>query len=440
MDNKVDATSLVSQITATMHGLLSSLASPPSSLVVGFSGGVDSSFLLHALSFVSSEPSLSFPQLHAVYVNHGLSKQADYWQQHCQNFCHQRSIRFSAVSVDVPDLPRTSLEATARDARYDALLTICKNENGALVLGQHQDDQAETLLLALKRGSGPAGLAGMPASTVKEGVALLRPMLSIPRTEIESAARNSQLDWIEDESNDDSRFDRNFLRNEVVPALVHRWPEFGDAVSKSAELLQEQNALLAEVTAARYHQVLQTDGTLSVTSLTSFAESWQRAIVRYWLQQHGKPMPSRRQLGEILSMLEAREDASPFVSIASWRVRRYNHKLYLCDESLAEATPETIQTGDAVQLAWWPAGFRVSGNGSWQAMPAVNMEKLTLADNPLGKTPGKWFKEWKVPPWLRQQVPLLVRDAIPVALVLTDRVVMLDGSGGAEIFIELLSE
>ena len=437
MSLKVDATSLMLQITESLQRLLSSLTSPPTTLIVGFSGGVDSSFLLHALACSSLGSSTSLPPLHAVYIHHGLSDQADQWQLHCQEFCEQRNIRFSAVKVQVPDLPRTSLEATARDARYDALLDICKREQGALVLGQHQDDQVETLLLALKRGSGPAGLAAMPAVSTKCDVALLRPMLNVSRSSLEAAAKAFSLEWVEDESNTDLRFDRNYLRQTILPMITARWEQFGGSVSKSAELLQEQNALLDEVTKERFLSSRNADNTLSAARIQALSLPWQRAVIRYWIRLHRKPMPRRIQLEEILQTMGARVDANPVVSMSGYDIRRYNQSLFLT-ESLSRPEQQKVTPGTIIRLPWWPLAFEIDGQGDFSVVPANEIKRLQVLNNPLAKTPGKWFKEWKVPPWLRTQVPVIIDNEHPVAVVLTDKIIYLSAAQKAQYDIRLV--
>ncbi len=433
MAGEMDVSTLCSDIICTTARLLDTVTPSPRCLVVGFSGGVDSGLLLHALSSYSSLP------VHGVYIHHGLSPNADTWQNHCETFCHQRNVIFSALSVNVTVQSRTSLEASARDARYDALLRYCRQHNGALVLGQHQDDQLETLLLAVKRGSGPAGLAGMSGlhyrqvSESESPVAVLRPLLNFRREDIELAAGSLAMPRVEDESNQDNRFDRNFLRNHVLPDMHRRWPGFAKAASRSCELLQEQNALLAEVTVERLKDAETGNGGLSVPALLLQSSGWQRAIIRHWLTGRGVTLPSKAQMDEVLAMLHARDDAMPCVKAGAGVIRRYNSELLFtadsgsCTDDMMQESgdPQPVDVEQWQQVPGLPVTFKISGPGDWQRVPAVSLDKIYVSRNPTGKTARKWFKQWKIPPWERERIPVLLCNGEAAALLLTDRVVWL---------------
>ncbi|MBU2977878.1 tRNA lysidine(34) synthetase TilS [Alteromonas sp. C1M14] len=418
MTSQTDPTSLLAHIAKRLSGLLNQLDTPPATLVVGFSGGVDSTVLLHGIADNTSLP------VHAVYINHGLSKNALHWQQHCQQYCQQHNIPFHAIAVDVSDAPRRSLEAQARDARYAALTEYCERQQGALLLGQHQDDQLETMLLALKRGSGPLGLAAMSEVSFRNRIAVLRPLLTVSRTDIEQAARHHHLTWIEDESNQDTQFDRNFLRNDIIPLLTNRWPQLGAAAQRSSHLLQEHNAMLNEVVEAHFRQVAGPNQTLFVNPLMKLDARWQRAVCRYWLASNSRAMPSQAQLGEMLRSMQAKEDAQPVVQIGQYSVRRYGNALYIC-EALPEASPTDLVPGQWVQLPWWNTPLWVDGPGTWQAVPLTVLPKVYCAKRNISKASRKWLKEWQVPPWERNNVPAVLNAGEPVAVILKETIVEL---------------
>ncbi len=250
---------MTADIAHTLH--------PHRQLLVAFSGGLDSTVLLHQLVLLrEQDPSLT---LRAVHVHHGLSAHADDWVAHCRQICQQWQVPLVVHRVT---LARGGLgvEAHARAARYQAFQDTL-NAGEVLVTAQHQDDQCETLLLALKRGSGPTGLSAMAPSSAFADSRLLRPLLNETRESLRQWALAHQLSWIEDESNQDDTYDRNFLRLRVIPLLRERWPHFSEAVARSASLCAEQEQLLDEILAAELASLVAEDGSLAIAPLTSMS-------------------------------------------------------------------------------------------------------------------------------------------------------------------------
>lgn len=209
-------------------------------ILVAFSGGLDSTVLLHQLvQWRTENPGVT---LRAIHVHHGLSANADAWVTHCENVCQQWQVPLVVERVQLAQ-EGLGIEAQARQARYQAFArTLLPGE--VLVTAQHLDDQCETFLLALKRGSGPAGLSAMAEVSEFAGTRLIRPLLARTRGELAQWALAHGLRWIEDESNQDDSYDRNFLRLRVVPLLQQRWPHFAEATARSAALCAEQESLL----------------------------------------------------------------------------------------------------------------------------------------------------------------------------------------------------
>lgn len=448
----------------------------PRTLTVAYSGGVDSQVLL-ALAHQISQ---SYPQLNvnAIHVNHGLSAFADDWQQHCEQQCAQRKIPLKIANVEVKSSARQSLEAAARKVRYQAFQTLLTTD-AILLLGHHLDDQTETFLLQLKRGAGAKGLSAMAvfsgAKQNRHGIDMLRPLLGQARSAIQDYALAQQLTWVNDESNHDTRFDRNFLRQQVLPVLNQRWPGFTQSVSRSARLLSEQQTLI-EQTANEYLQLCQGDTptrhwytrsqefVLNITTLLSYSIPWQKQIVRLGLQQIAAKhlsaqdgsatqpiLPSEARLNELLQQLVyARDDADIVVTFGAWQCRRFQQQLFMLHRSDLNNQANLVTSKGksmSVPIFWQgetqlslPAGDTFwfhrlsdeintceSGCGITVSLPLpsdnaiqIVFGGLTRRFQPAGTSHSKplkqWFKLWQVPPWHRQRIPLLLLNDRVVAV------------------------
>lgn len=314
---------------------------PYRALLLAFSGGLDSTVLLDALAALRDGDGAPSLTLRAVHVHHALSRYADSWAAHCAQECRQRDVAFSVAHVVIDGTPE-GIEAAARDARYRALTAALAGDE-VLLTAQHQDDQAETLLLALKRGSGPAGLAAMAADAPYQGRRLVRPLLDFSRRELEAYAQARGLHWIEDDSNSDPRFDRNFLRLHILPPLRQRWPHFADAVARSAQLCAEQEQLLDELLADTLADVIAPDGSLRLTALTTMSEHKRAAVLRRWLASRGLRMPARAQLARLWQEVAlSRRDAVAQLLLDDWWVRRFRERLYLVPRLAPPIDPEAV--------------------------------------------------------------------------------------------------
>ncbi|MBS0387031.1 MAG: tRNA lysidine(34) synthetase TilS [Proteobacteria bacterium] len=303
---------------------------------VAYSGGADSTALLAALTGLRARHRLAVRALH---VNHRLQPAADAMARSAR--AAARRLRVPCQVIDAPVAVRRgdSPEAAARVVRYGALQARLRTGEW-LVLAQHQDDQVESLLLQLLRGAGVAGLAASPA---RSGM-LLRPLLSVPRTQLLAYLARCRLQWIEDPSNADERYARNFLRLKILPLLRERWPGLGTTLSRSAALAAEAQLLLA----ARADALLQdaVDGSaLRVTVLRRLEPAERRNVLRRWLQLHGLPMPDQRRLLEVAGpLLRARHDAHPFVRWPGALVRRQGDRLHALAE-MTDGAPAVAEPG-----------------------------------------------------------------------------------------------
>ena len=384
------------------------------SILVAFSGGLDSTVLLHQLvQWRAQHPEVA---LRAIHIHHGLSPHADSWVQHCESVCMQWQVPLVVERVHLED-DGLGIEAQARRARYQAFAqTLLPGE--VLMTAQHLDDQCETFLLALKRGSGPAGLSAMPARSDFAGTQLLRPLLGETRASLEAWAREHQLSWIEDESNQDDSYDRNFLRLRILPLLSERWPHFADATARSAMLCAEQESLLDELLSEELSDLISEDGALAIAPLEAISPARRAALLRRWLATHHAAMPSRAMLSRIWDeVAQAREDASPCVYLNGFEVRRYKGKLWwvkyspsLTDVVLHWTSPEAplILPRDAGSVSLMPTGHvRLPKPGEPVSVRFKAGGLLHIVGRNGGRKLKKIWQEYNVPPWLRDTTPLL---------------------------------
>ncbi|QYN47917.1 tRNA lysidine(34) synthetase TilS [Gilliamella sp. ESL0405] len=382
------------------------------SLLVAYSGGVDSTVLLHALTQLKQQqrPDL---QLSAIYIHHGLSQNADSWARHCQQQCQIWQVPLIIEKVRL-DPMAGNIEQQARNARYQAIYRHLKSDQ-MLCTAQHLDDQCETFLLALKRGSGPAGLSAMPVESNRH----LRPLLTISRQQIEAYANWHQLTWIEDESNQDDHYDRNFLRLKVLPLINQRWPQFSQMVARSASLCQQQEALINELLDNDFHQLLTTQGQLRLSPLINYSEYKRNAILRMWFRQQGVMMPSQKQLALIWqTVVEAKEDANPKFVLHNKQIRRYQNQLYLLP--LYDDTEHLVINWDLTSPLVLPdnigqlqSHYQHDLNCRLpQADEAVTVRfhaqgRLQIVNRQGSRAIKKIWQEHQIPPWMRTRTPLI---------------------------------
>ncbi|BCX88369.1 tRNA(Ile)-lysidine synthase [Methylomarinovum tepidoasis] len=402
----------MNELRQRLHRFLS--AHPARRYWIGYSGGLDSHVLLHLCAELRPETGLVFA---AVHVNHRLHPDADLWQAHCRTVCEHLAMPFQAAVVDARPAAGESPEEAARRARYRAF-TATLQVGEALLLAQHQDDQAETVLLQLLRGAGPAGLAGMPASAPLGAGRLLRPFLDIPRRTLQDHAQAQGLNWIDDPSNADTRYDRNFLRHRVMPLLRRRWPACARTLARSARHCGETVALLEKETNLALETLVAADGSLDFASLTTRPEPQRRGLLRAWLKRQGARPPSTVYLDRILS--ECRQAAGDRIPCIRWRggeVRRWRGRLYF----LSAPPPPAIDwhspwdgraalllpDGSCLEAAPAPRGIPLA---LWQERPITVRYRRggeILRQHSHRRPLKKFLQEQGVPPWRRQRLPLV---------------------------------
>ena len=321
-------------------------------LCIAFSGGLDSTVLLHSFARLAAGSGDGY-KVRAVHIDHGLHSDSALWRDHCEREAAALNLEFTSLRVAVTGIDELGLEAAARAARYNAFANELR-PGEYLLVGQHADDQLETLLLALMRGAGVLGLSGMQIYEPFAAGALLRPLWDFTRAELEQWARAEGLTWLTDPSNDNLALDRNFVRHRIVAALRERWPAAAQTALRSTQHLQEAWRALDQLAA------LDADGTIveecvDVARLAALNPERRRNLLRYWIRRRGARPPSTRKLAAIEhDMLAASADRVPCVAWDGWEIRRHRGWLY-CERHLPPLDSEQVIAWSSDQPLSLPA-------------------------------------------------------------------------------------
>jgi tRNA(Ile)-lysidine synthase len=318
---------------AVAAALLRTAGEGAPAMAVALSGGLDSSALLHLAHAYAQAHGVA---LHAFHIHHGLSPNADAWEAHCAQACAALGVPFEARRVTVVKKEKSGTEEAARKSRYAALGALCREHGVPLLLtAHHLDDQAETVLLQLLRGSGPAGLSGMDAANAapelldNPQLVMARPLLSASRKQLDAYVSTHGIAYINDESNDDPRFARNALRHQVMPALAQAFPGFQERFARSAQHAHSAQRLLTELAEQDLAQCLDGD-CIDIGKLRTFSTDRSYNLLRHWFHVRKLRMPSAAWLSEMLvQLLEARDGAQPLVTHPDCHVRRHRDRLHI---------------------------------------------------------------------------------------------------------------
>jgi tRNA(Ile)-lysidine synthase len=295
-------------------------------IFIAYSGGIDSQVLLHACYVLAEQKFIN--KITLCHIHHGLSKHADTWQVFAKQQSDIYQAKFLTAKVFLNIQSNKSLEEQAREARYQQLV-LMTSPNDVVLTGHHNDDQAETFLLALKRGAGTKGLSAMAKHRHLAERHLVRPLLDISRAEIEAYAEKYQLKWIDDDSNQDTRFDRNFLRHEIFPELTKRWPAIKQTIARSAQHCSEAQTLIDEVAEQDLAKVWIDDTHLAIDKLLTLSHIRLKNVLRHFLSKNDCLLPSQQQLLQVINQLSVAEDKCPSIKINQYYVRRYQGQLVL---------------------------------------------------------------------------------------------------------------
>ena len=397
-------------------------------ILVGFSGGLDSTLLLKLLC-ERIDPAL----ISAVHINHGLSPNAGRWQAAAGDFCAQLGVDFYARTVQVKSTG-LGVEAAAREQRYRVFEGLLK-PGGLLFLAHHGDDQAETLLYRLLRGSGPKGLSAMSSCRSIGLGMLIRPLLACNKSQLRDWAIQLGLHWVEDESNQDSSFDRNYLRNKVLPDIAQRWPDYSQSLRRTSLLCSESEQLaqdMAKEDMSRLDLRQERAGwSINISDFSQLSPLRRRNILRHWsglIRHYDLPMPGSKVIDQIVdTVLAARDDATPQVVWQCMQWTRFQGRLYLLilhAKTLAKQQPVLWDMQSPLKLAdnsllrcqeTIGLGLRTD-IGSVEVRCRQGGERCRPQDRAHSNSLKKLFQEYAVPPWWRDRVPLLYVDTTLVAV------------------------
>ncbi len=390
-------------------------------ILIAYSGGLDSQVLLH---LCAAQTALK-PKLSAVHIHHGLQSAADVWAEHCRRQCEANGVNYIMLKVNATPQVGESPEAAARRARYAALQQLVQADD-VLLVAQHREDQLETVLLQLFRGCGLAGLAAMPVSMAFGKGKLLRPLLHIAKQDIQRYAQRHALQWQEDPSNQSNDFDRNYLRNQIIPLLKQRWPALDKTVARTASHCGQAWQIQQEYLSECLSDLLDPqDQGFNLAKWQLMASPRQALALRNWLINIGLRPPSQAQLQVIITQLiPARDSAQPQLLIQGHTIRKYRQKLY--------CLPVQAQNLDVLEPITWPpqiTQLAIANLGQvscdladmgidrqiWQAGTVVisfrhGGEKLKLSGRVGHHRLKNLFQEAGVPPWQRDKYPLIYID------------------------------
>jgi len=384
-------------------------------LIVAYSGGCDSTVLLHALTnFYRCTDIL------AVHINHNLQSESKAWDQFCRSVSADLGVEYQSVSLNLGAI-NSNIEAQARIQRYQSL-SLLMSKGDVLLTAHHQDDQAETFMLQLLRGAGLKGLSAMDEVSNFPPGKLMRPLLNFSREQIEDYASFHELKWIDDPSNSDERFDRNFMRHQVMPLLESRWSAARQTISRSAENCREAAVMIDDMSS---HDLFASMGaykhSLSINKLRGLPEARRHALVRAWVEENDFPLPDRNTTRRICSgFIDLRRDAQPVLNWSYVQLYRFDGFLYLIGSSLFDQAHSVTASVDSLRQGKIDLPYP-SGTLQVELVPGLSDEQLAdtqvsfrqqgqifkLRNRQGSRKLKKLLQEWRVPPWMRHFVPMI---------------------------------
>lgn len=407
------------RLVAKLSSFFAARLTRGSRLCVGLSGGLDSVVLLHALTSLAESAGHALT-LSAIHVDHGISPNADTWAAFCAEYCRSLGVPLLTVQVEIPRAGGKGLEAAAREMRHAA---FAKCDADWLALAHHRDDQAETVLLNLLRGAGVAGAAGMLAERSQvSGPTLVRPLLDIPRSVVKDYAAGNSLRWIDDESNEELHYRRNFLRHTVMPQLATRFPGAPKALARAAQHFAESASLLDELAAIDRAALITTSGRIGLPGFNRLSPARAGNLLRCEWLAAGFRAPDARWIDEALRQLAAGDAQSETcLSTVDGELRLYRGELHICRPS--PAIPDQPLPWNGEGELPWAAGrvlftaapgsgidARLLAKGNVSLKPRQGGERLQPAAGRPRRSLRNLLQEAAVPPWERLRLPCLWLD------------------------------
>jgi len=406
----------ISGFSSRLENCLGSIPAEIERVVLAFSGGVDSCVLLHLLN---SHPRPFKTQLW--HVNHGLQDIADEMEAFCRSVAkrYKLDIEVSHLSLDTDT---ANLESEARKARY-ALFEKALTPGDCLLTAHHADDQAETFLLNILRGSGSAGLRGIAYRRPIGRSLLVRPLLDVSGAEISTYAIDHQIEWYDDPSNLSDRFNRNYLRHQVIPKIKSRWPGYLESIRSVIAIQVETQQALEELGAQDYHHVRRRDeqeysDLLCRKSLRELTPPRQKNLIRYWLKKyHCASLPQSR-LNELMRQLNSRAGSMPVVSGSGYEIRIYNNCLYIVSQDSQVPSHETYDFDISARLKINEIGLELERKSIFQRLKQKDSGQSIILkfrlnnndSNPDIHRLKRLFQKYKIPPWKRPLTPQVYLD------------------------------
>ena len=406
----------MSNLSENLSAFLETLPSRKRFLIA-YSGGLDSHVLLHLLAALDKEAGCI---IKAVHINHNIQRESRAWAGHCRDTCRALGVELDVIDVDASRPGKESPESWARQLRYAAIENILA-EGEILLTAHHQDDQLETLLIRLLRGSGVMGLASMRAVRQFGKGLHARPLLHLSRAQLLDYARQNNLDWIDDPSNTDRRLDRNFVRHEIIPVIKKRWPSAALPLTRAIQTFADTQELLDEV--ARQDLLscsTEKPDVVAVDCVKRLSVPRQKNMMRYWSRALNLPSPDSRHVSHIVSdVIDARHDSSARVRWKGAELQRHGNNLYLgapleeFDKSVTRVWdftgPCPLQYGELSAVEGYGNGIKkeLCVDAQVEVRYRTGGEEIHLPGRHCRHKLKKLFQETGTPPWLRERVPLI---------------------------------
>lgn len=387
-----------------------SIISPEQKIWIAYSGGRDSHVLLHLAA-------QALPTSNVVHINDHLSAHAELCVQHCQRVCAALNLPLTVLDVDVSKFMGAGLENAARDARRAAWSDLLQ-AGDILLLAHHAQDQAETVLYRLLRGAGPKGLHGMRSSTKLGLGTIYRPLLPVAADAIALYAQQQQLQYVQDELNQQTRFDRNYIRHAVLPLLTQRWPKVLQNINRAAQRCAEYTDMMNGVL-EQYLAAVTVEHVLDLQQWQQIPELYSMAVLAAWLQRHQVRYNAASMQHLLAQVIYAKHDRQPVLVLDHVQLRRHAHKLYILKQK-PTAMPKYAVNWQLDHTLHLPSGQQLTSADlpiNHDLLQQLQTQTLIVRNHNYGRKAKKIFQRYAIPVWLRTQYPAVFLQSKLICLV-----------------------